>query len=413
MFRTRAFLLLAGIVFLSACSSQPQPEREIGEAFAGPASLKLRKEIDLRSAETVVVSHGDRLGILRRRRRFVKVRAANGAEGWTDTRQLLSSQQMGELNGLAESARALPSQGAATVYEWLNVHTEPNRQAPSFYRIKEGENVDIVAARTSPRVPFEPRAILPAQQPRPQPPQKPKEEPRIPRLPMPPAPGPPDNWLEISKYPSLPPDTQPKEDEEEAPKPAPADDWTLVRLKSGRAGWVLTSQLRVNIPDEVAQYSEGNRITSYFSMADVTDEGQVRHNWLWTTLSATRVPYQFDSFRYFIWNVRRHRYETAYIEKNLKGYYPVETGQVKMSAGKKVETFPSFSLILEEPDGTRYRKTYAFEYYRVVLTGKEKLETPLSSRDGKPDALVAAPPKNQPAQPRPGLWARLKRLFGR
>jgi hypothetical protein len=411
MSRTGGLLLLSGVLFLSACSSKPQPEREIGEAFAGPATLKLRQDIDLRSAETTMVSHGDRLAILRRRRRFVKVRAANGVEGWTDMRQLLSSEQMGALNRLAQDARALPSQGAATVFEGLNVHTEPNRLAPSFYRIKEGENVDVVAARTSPRVPFETREILPAQ-PRPQPPQKPKEEPKIPRVPMPPAPKLPDNWLEISKYPPLPPDPEPEE-EEESPKPAPADDWTLVRLHNGRAGWVLTSQLRLNIPDEVAQYSEGNRITSYFSMADVTDEGQVRHNWLWTTLSATHVPYQFDSFRYFIWNVRRHRYETAYIEKNLKGYYPVETGKVKMSAGKKEETFPSFSLILEEPDGTRYRKTYGFQYYRVVLAGKEKVETPPPAQDGKPEVLVAAQPKNPPAQPRPGLLTRLKRLFGR
>ena len=59
---------------------------------------------------------------------------------------MLSSTQMDELNELGRSgARGMPSHGAVAVYEALNVHTLPNRQAPSFYRIKEGEIVDLVA----------------------------------------------------------------------------------------------------------------------------------------------------------------------------------------------------------------------------------------------------------------------------
>jgi len=51
----------------------------------GPATLKLRREMDLRSAEAATVVHGERLAIVRRRRRFVKVRTEKGVEGWTDT----------------------------------------------------------------------------------------------------------------------------------------------------------------------------------------------------------------------------------------------------------------------------------------------------------------------------------------
>ena len=38
--------------------------------------------------------------------------------------------------------------------------------------------------------------------------------------------------------------------------------WTLVRNKQGLAGWALQGRLIAAIPDEVAQYSEGARITS-------------------------------------------------------------------------------------------------------------------------------------------------------
>ena len=39
------------------------------------------------------------------------------------------------------------------------------------------------------------------------------------------------------------------------------DDWNLVRTLDGKVGWVLTRPLSMAIPDEVAQYAEGHRIT--------------------------------------------------------------------------------------------------------------------------------------------------------
>ncbi len=394
------------VCLLAGCSSGPSRQSEIGEAFAGPATLKLRRDLDPRSAEVVTVSHGERLGILSRRRRFVRVRTGKGAEGWTDLRQLLAASQMAELNELAEAAGRMPSQGAATVYEALNVHTLPNRQAPSFYRVKEGELVDVVAHELSPRVPLDSRSILP-----PPPPKvkraKKEEEPAVAKVPKPPAPTLPDNWLELSKSAPLP-----DEEKDEGPpaKPVPVDDWMLVRLKTGRAGWVLAGSLRMNIPDEVAQYSEGHHITSYFSMGEVNDNGQVKHHWLWTTNANTRQPYDFDSFRYFIWNLRKHRYETAYVERNLKGYFPVEVTPVKVPSGQNTDTFPGFRLIVEQ-DGVRYRKSYSYQVYLVRLISKERIDTPAAPPPAA-DANAAIAQANPPGPLRPAekvsLYGKLK-----
>ena len=401
------FLPLAALFLLTGCSTGPSPAPEIGEAYAGPAVLKLRREVDLRSPAVGIVAHGDRLAIVGRRRRFVRVRTASGVEGWTDMRQLLSAAQMDQLNQLAETARQLPSQGAATVYEALNVHTEANRQAPSFYRVKEGETVDVVAHELDPRLPFAPKSILPPPTPRPKPSPKPEDERRVPRPPAPPPIRPPADWQELSKTPPLPDDENAEPEEPEPAKPVPVDDWTLIRLKNGRAGWVLAGSLKMNIPDEVAQYSEGHRITSYFATADVNDGGQVKHNWLWTTIGEGRVPYEFDSFRYFIWNVRHHRYETAYIEKNLKGFYPTQVHPVQAAAGNKTVTYPGFSLIVEE-DGVRYRKTYAYQIYLVRLVGKEKIEMPPASTG---PVKIAVPLPVATPQPSAGFLARLKAWF--
>ncbi len=397
--------LIGLLLCIAGCSSGPSRAPEIAQAYAGPAALKLRREVDLRSAEVATVKHGDRLAIIGRRRRFVKVRTASGVEGWTDMRQLLSAAQMGQLDQLAETARQLPSQGAATVYEALNVHTEANRQAPSFYRVKEGELVDVVAHELSPRVPFAPPSILPRPTPRPKRSPKPEDEKRVPKPPAPPPIKPPENWEELSKTPALPDEEQ---DEEEPAKPVPIEDWALIRLTNGRAGWVLMGRLKMNIPDEVAQYSEGHRITSYFATADVSDEGQVKHNWLWTTISDGRVPWEFDSFRYFIWNVRHHRYETAYVERNLKGYYPVEVRPVQAAMGSKAGTFPGFSIIVEE-DGVRYRKTYAYQVYLVRLVGKQRIEASPSLIGPEATAALAraAEPAASPT-PSPGFFARAK-----
>lgn len=371
-------------------------------AFAGPATLKLRQEIDPRSPVTATVKHGDRLGIIRRRRVFVLARTADGRQGWTSMRQLMTAAQIEELERLAERARKLPSHGAATVYEPLNVHTEPHRSAPSIHQITAGELVDVVDCALTPRVPYNPPDLFPKPPPPRPRPRKPAAEPRLPPPPMPPAPKPPQNWLELSKA-SLEPEPPPP-----PPEPAkrvPVDDWSLVRLSNGRAGWVLTGMLRMNIPDEVAQYSEGHRITSYFAMADIQDGEQIRHHWLWTTLSRIRQPYQFDSFRYFIWNTRRRRYETAYIARNLKGYFPVEVHPVKATVSGKEETFPGFSLILEDEAGVRWRKTYAFQIYRVVLVDTQKYE-PATPAPEPQTPLEAESPQTDP-----GFFERIGRTL--
>src|SRR5579863_2797872 len=82
------------MVMLAGCKSGPQRTPSIGEAFVGPAVLKIRADIPLESAAVATVKHGDRLEILHRRRKFLQVRTAGGAEGWTDERQLLAASDM-------------------------------------------------------------------------------------------------------------------------------------------------------------------------------------------------------------------------------------------------------------------------------------------------------------------------------
>src|ERR1022692_4560745 len=99
---------------LFGCAKGPPRAQPVGEAFVGPATLKIRGDIPLQSSTVTTVKHGDRLEILQTRRRFLRVRTPSGAEGWTDERQLLASGDMDSLRDLNARAARLPSQGVAT-----------------------------------------------------------------------------------------------------------------------------------------------------------------------------------------------------------------------------------------------------------------------------------------------------------
>ena len=365
---TRAVLCFCLVAILVSCSDKPRPADSLGEAYVGPGTLNLRQELALKSAISATVNHGDKLSIVEVRHRLVKVRTERGVEGWTDMRQLLTPDQMAALRDMAQNASHFQSEGQAIVFESLNMHTEPSRTSPSFGQIPENAKVDVLAHKLTPRVQHDdalmPIAVKPA-------PIRKKPKPKATQTkvgppPRPPAPKLPSNWLALS----MPnPEPAPAPTSAVAPAPAtppvevPMDDWNLVRTHDGKVGWVLTRPLSMAIPDEVAQYAEGHRITSYFPLGQVNDDGSVKNNWLWTTIIKGGKPYEFDSFRVFVWSLKHHRYETAYIERNVVGHYPVRVANTGAE--------PSFSVVVEGVDGHQYRKTYSFDSYRIHMVNRE------------------------------------------
>ncbi len=403
-------IAVSGLLLFAGCSSGPEAPRAIGEAYAGPVVLKLRREIPLDSPVVATVKHGDRLEIVGRRRRFYRVRAPSGAIGWTHERQLLASQDMDDLRELSKKAAKLPSQGTATTFADLNIHTLPARQAPSFSQIKENEKVEVLFHLAAPREDLPSRPLIPPPPKKASVPAKPKKPPKYPPPPMPPAPPPPDNWLELSKT-DLDSTLEEPGEEEEPPKPVPTDDWTLVRTRTGQSGWALTRRLFMAIPDEVAQYAEGHRIVAYFPLGEVIDGDQKKKNWLWATIPSARQPYDFDSFRVFVWNLRRHRYETAYIERNVQGYLPILLGDVEYGGGAKAGAspakYPGFSVCLEKED-VRRRREYAFLGNVVRFAGERACEPPPQIPVApSSDSQIVATPAGE--QQKPGLTERLTR----
>ena len=418
---TKVGVAAALVLLLASCRSTPRSGPSLGEAFVGPSVLKIRSDIPNQSSTVVTVKHGDRLEILQRRRSFLKVRAPNGAEGWTDERQLLAAEDMAALRRLHERAAKMVSQGLATTDAELRVHMQPSVKSPSLLTLKADDKVDVLAHANRPRTDLPRQPLIPA------PSRKqvaaakkpPKNQPPLPPPPMPKPPAPPANWLELSKPGSA--TTPAPAAQAPSPPPAVTDDWSLVRASDGQSGWVLTRRLRMAIPDEVAQYAEGHRIVSYFSLGSVHDGDQKKDIWLWTTLSSGSEPYDFDSIRVFVWSQHRHRYETQHIEKNLKGFGPVRLEDVQFSLTKgkapaSTDSYPGFSLCVEKKDGNRYRRSYALLNNSVRVAGEQPCEAPSAPLEF--DQNPAPTPTAAPAQPQPESMMqrakrRLKSLFGR
>jgi hypothetical protein len=339
-------LAILHLFIISGCGGGKPRAPAIGEAYVAPMTLNLRQELSVRAPVVATVKHGERLEILERRRRFVKVRTAAEEEGWTDSRQLLSPQGMARLRRATEQARQLPSQGRVSPFDLLNVHIDANRQAPSFYQLPEGEPADLIGRLVTPRMPYDP------------------DKPMKQLTPVP---------AEVLK-----------------------DDWSLIRLKDGRSGWVLSRMLTLELPDEVTQYAEGHRITSFFSLGQVEEQGKKWDHWLWTTIATPPESYQFDSIRVFVRNPRRHRYETAFRESRLQGYYPTLV--------ERTPTGARFTVTAAGRDGVMTRREYEFNGHQVKLLSRTPIERPVPEPDSE------APPEQPAAAPvQTSRWERWKK----
>lgn len=388
--------ILGTILLIASCGGKKEPPKEqvrvLGQAFIGPYEAVIRKEISPAAAEAAKLKHGDKVNLVERRRRFIRVQTAAGALGWIDSRQLLTQAQMDELAQLAAKNERSPRIGEATVYEPLNLHTEANRQSPSFAQIPASGRVDVIRYELAPRVPYKAPPLIAEPKPIPRPVRKKKEkEPKVEPPPRPAAPEPPDDWLELSTTPKggdgpTPPIDQPV---------VRRDDWTLVRMADGKTGWALSSMVVMAIPDDVAQYSEGHRIMGYWPLAEVDDEGGRKTHWLWVTQSERGVPFDFDGFRIFMYSTKRHRYEQAYREKKLRGFFPVEVAR----PGSKKDHLAEFTIVTENDEGQKIERRFAFLGYRVLKLDERPWEPVKES--GAPAVVEAgkAAPKNETGIP--------------
>ena len=270
----------------------------------------LRDRVAAVSNRTGMAENGDRLVVLDRARRWVKVRTPRGETGWVEEKLTADQATADQFASLRQDHLKDPVVASAVTRDEVYLHAAPGRETDRFFLLAEGDPLNLISRATVAK------KAAPGAQAAPKPVPKP--------LPL-------RNRAGVAITPEAVP---------EGP-PAPVmEDWWLVRDKSGDTGWIYSRMIDVSEPDALARYSEGQRIVGAYKLADADDpDSGVLNNGQTVTqipeyvtvLSPFKagLPYDFDQVRVYTWNTKKHRYETAFRERNIAGYLPLQIGLKK------------------------------------------------------------------------------------
>jgi hypothetical protein len=341
------------VVGLLAWILRPKHEA-ISEAYISERSVTLWSSVAQVREQLGVLLYGDHVDVLARRNENVKVRTATGVVGWVDGRYLMEPDLWQRSAKLLKLASAIPVQARGRTKVPTNLRVEPGRNQPRLYQFSRNAPVEIVGRATA-------------------------------------------DWVQVS-------------DEKEAGEPAETkrEDWFLIRGTATRppgegvvrnsaitnttqpgdqavpiAGWVIARFVSLDLPEPVREAAESANIRplAWFELNRVTDgAGEHPQYLVGGARGPEGLPCDFTTIRVFTWNTRKTRYETAFIDNNLCGEFPILIGK-----DPKGQPEFRFRLLGKKED----------RHYRLIQTVVRRIkdETP-----GAPSKSV--PTKPQPAAPK-------------
>jgi SH3-like domain-containing protein len=325
---------------LAGCGRRGHRVLEVNYVSAPQAAL--RDQVAAAYTRVGTVKNGERVDVLDHEKRFARVRTASGLEGWIEQRYLVDQKTFDGLQKLTQDNRDDPIQAPGVLRNDTNLHITPGRETEHLYQLASGAKVSILKRATAEKQPGEahPEARIPSIV---------KSGTRSPIGPV-------------------------------------LEDWYLVRDDQGRVGWVLARMVDVDVPLDIAQYAEGRRFVAFFVLNQVTDsqngaEKKVPQYLCVLSEPHDGLPYDFDQARVFTWNMKKHRYETAYREHGMNGVLPVTVSTEDFG---KEGVLPIFILRVKDDAGN-------------VLERKYKLNTPIVRRVLAPGEVA---PKTAPRKRR-------------
>jgi hypothetical protein len=146
---------------------------------------------------------------------------------------------------------------------------------------------------------------------------------------------------------------------------------------------VLARMVDIDVPLEIAQYAEGQRIQAFFPLDQVQDgDKKVPEYLVLLSESKDGMPFDYNQVRVFTWNVHRHRYETAYRERGLEGFFPVTVTRENFD---KEGSLPVFVLKVHDTAGNLIDRKYKLNtpIVRRVLASGEAPERKPAARKTK------------------------------
>lgn len=362
--------------------------------YVSAPETSLRDRVATMYNKLGTVHNGERVDVLERQKRFYRVRTDGGAEGWIEQRSLITQEVFDGFQKLAQDAKSIDVQGHGTTRAELNMHLTPSRDGEHLYQLKEGEKVEVLKRATSdknaPKPPPAPKPSASSVKTQSGATQQKPTAPTTPAGSAPPTKTPP---VPLAK----PGAAADKSKETEPPKPV-MEDWYLVRNSSGQVGWVLLRMVDLDVPLDIAQYAEGQRIVGYFilnTVQETIDDQPKQEPQYLVLLNQPKdgLPYDYNQIRVFTRNRNKHRYETAYRERDMEGYLPVKTGHAVFD---KEGDLPTFTIRKMNDSEQIVDVTYKMNgpIVRRVLTPEQ-----LAEQKAKHEAELAARQKARAQNP--------------
>ena len=353
------------LLFAIGGCNRLRPKPAVEYVYVVAKETFLRDRVAAVSNRVANVTNGQRLEIVEKGRRFLKVKTDKGEVGWIEEHGVIDQGAYNQFADLAKQHANDPVISTATLRDDLYLHVTPGRKTDRFYLLPENDKLQMLVRASVPKD-TPPQALAP----------KPvaKTDTKATDKPEPPA---------------------------APPEPPALEDWWLVRDAQGRVGWMLSRRLDVDVPDAIAGYAEGQRIVGAYKLTTVNDPGSSFPNGqvpeYVTVMSPYKdgLPYDFDQVRIFTWNVRKHRYETAYRQRNLQGYLPVQVGTQTFD---KIGTVPVFtvktaasdSISIDPATGAARPANLTTETFRLEGVIVRKVEPPSAAPPPPPSQAAAA-----------------------
>jgi SH3-like domain-containing protein len=340
----------AALAFFAACNRSGHHVLEV--AYVSAPQAALRDQVAAIYNRVGNVKNGERVDVLEREKRFARIRTAGGVEGWIEQRFLVDEKTFDGLQKLTQDNLNDPVQAPGVLRNETNLHITPGRETEHLYQLAAGAKVAILKRGTADKQSATGAPTKPAQPPA-------GDQPAT-------TPAKAGNRNSINHG-------------SRTPAGPAVEDWWLVRDEGGRVGWVLARMVDVDVPIDIAQYAEGQRFVAFFALDEVPDGDKKVAQYL-CLLSEPHdgLPYDFDQIRVFTWNVRKHRYETAYREHGLNGVLPVTITQENFD---KEGTLPVFIVRVKDDAGNLSDRKYKLNtpiVRRVLAPGE--IPTPTSKK---------------------------------
>jgi uncharacterized protein YgiM (DUF1202 family) len=291
--------LLASLVSFLLLGCAATPEPIIDQATVTSKNASLRLKNSSTSRTLRLLENGEKIEVLERQDNWYRVRYGRDVQGWMDASTIQTNETKELIQKLATESQNLEPQNTAVLKQDSNLRLEPGRSSSIIRKLDSGTKVEVLERVTKPR---------------------PNSD---------------------SSY----------------------DMWMKVRPAPREVGWILSQSLEFDIPAEISQYSEDYTYTAVKTINRVQDPLAGQINWFVIGERRGGDPnIDFQGVRVFTWNMKKHRYETAYRTHNMRAVYPLEVGQEGPN--------PTFRIYELADDGTtKVPRDYVL--YGVIVREKK------------------------------------------